>query len=408
LSTASDSSRLCRLEQQEHVVSRLNVVASIAASVVMVAVSASSAVASTLRVPSQYPTIQAAVDAAVDGDLVLVSKGTYFGTVRIQGKTIELSSVSGPTETILDAANADTALLLAETYSHVHGFTVTHGAGFYGGGLLLGDVGKPLVEDMIITQNAAVFGGGVYFFHFHGVLHHNRIVDNHATYHGGGIFATASDGAIHDNLIENNIADMSGAGFYTEWGALTVLRNVIRANQGATWGGGIYASTGSHRFADNLVVDNHALFHGGGVTADFDNHWVNNTIADNTSDEEGSQVYLLDSATGLFANNAIIGQDANAVYCRQSATFDHNDVYPSAGGSCADSATTGTNLSEPPGFVEGSNGHPYHVAPGSPLVDAGSNEAARRLPRDLGKRPRIADGGLGLIVDIGAYEYQPK
>ncbi len=46
----------------------------------------------TIRVPEDYATIQEAVDAAGDGDTVLVAPGTYAGGIVISGKSITLAS----------------------------------------------------------------------------------------------------------------------------------------------------------------------------------------------------------------------------------------------------------------------------------------------------------------------------
>src|SRR5918998_156873 len=46
----------------------------------------------TIRVPEDYATIQEAVNAAGDGDTVLVGPGTYAGGIVISGKSITLAS----------------------------------------------------------------------------------------------------------------------------------------------------------------------------------------------------------------------------------------------------------------------------------------------------------------------------
>jgi len=63
-------------------------------SVMAAAAFATSAFGTDRLVPQQYPTIQSAVDASVNGDRVVVSPGTYSGTVRIESKSIALLGVA--------------------------------------------------------------------------------------------------------------------------------------------------------------------------------------------------------------------------------------------------------------------------------------------------------------------------
>src|SRR6185503_6963122 len=53
---------------------------------------ASEARATVIHVPADYPTIQAAIDAASTADTVLVAHGFYSGGLVIGGKTITLAS----------------------------------------------------------------------------------------------------------------------------------------------------------------------------------------------------------------------------------------------------------------------------------------------------------------------------
>jgi hypothetical protein len=55
----------------------------------------------TINVPGDFPTIQGGIDAAVDGDTILVAPGDYVITspITFRGKALTLESVSGPEET---------------------------------------------------------------------------------------------------------------------------------------------------------------------------------------------------------------------------------------------------------------------------------------------------------------------
>lgn len=99
--------------------------------------------AATLNVPADYKTIQAALDAAADGDEIIVQPGRYIERIHFQGKNIALRSVD-PDDlatiegTIIDGNQSGTVVTFAGTETEsclLTGFTISNGFADFGGGI---------------------------------------------------------------------------------------------------------------------------------------------------------------------------------------------------------------------------------------------------------------------------------
>ena len=69
---------------------------------VILFISSGIANAAIINVPADYPTIQEAIDAASNGDIIKVSSGTY-GAFNTKGKKLNIKGTNGPEYTELDA-----------------------------------------------------------------------------------------------------------------------------------------------------------------------------------------------------------------------------------------------------------------------------------------------------------------
>ena len=91
----------------------------------------------TINVPVDYTTIQTAIDASANGDIVLVAENTYFERINFEGKAITVASlflIDGDTShisnTIIDAQDTGAVVSFTsgeDTTSILCGFTVTRG-----------------------------------------------------------------------------------------------------------------------------------------------------------------------------------------------------------------------------------------------------------------------------------------
>ena len=124
--------------------------------------------ATTRRVPSQYSTIQGAINAANMGDEILVAPGTYNGAINFIGKAIWLHSSGGAGLTTINGQNAYHVVkcISGEVYNTIlEGFTITGGKAngtadldIYGGGMII-QGSSPTVRNCVFSNNFAYQGG---------------------------------------------------------------------------------------------------------------------------------------------------------------------------------------------------------------------------------------------------------
>jgi hypothetical protein len=157
--------------------------------------------AATIRVPADKATIQAAIDAAGDGDVVLVAPGKYPGGIRLHGKSITLASQflhGGKAEdverTVLGAGKSGSSVIKVESDcgpdTKIVGFTIQGG-------------------DDGITCWARI-----------------QILNNHIRKCGDGIdYEKVSGGVCRDNLFEDNGDDAIDLDDDCD---VVIERNVIR------------------------------------------------------------------------------------------------------------------------------------------------------------------------------------
>jgi len=109
------------------------------------------AAASTLRVPQEYPTIQAAVNAAGAGDTIEVDAGTYPENVLVN-KTVTIKGVSATT-TIVDGSGKDMVFNVQEDNVELSDLTIRNG-GSYSGVTIYDPYNGLTIRNTRVTDNA--------------------------------------------------------------------------------------------------------------------------------------------------------------------------------------------------------------------------------------------------------------
>jgi len=159
-----------------------------------------------LYVPSEYPTIQGAIDVAVDGDIIILADGTYTGAgnrdIRFKGKAITVRSLGGADKCIIDCQGSEKnfhrdlhrgfIFFDNETPdSVIDGLTIKNGYHQQGGGIYLGS-SDPTITNCIFVNNTAKLqqagqGGAIELSASAPVISNCLFIHNSAFDYGGSL-----------------------------------------------------------------------------------------------------------------------------------------------------------------------------------------------------------------------------
>ena len=225
---------------------------------------------------ADFDTIQSAVNAASDGDEIIVMPGTYTGTgnevVMMLGKAIHLHSNGVLLMPIIDGEGIRRGIIcnaLESSDTIIEGFTVT---GCYandtkgnGSGLYCSN-SSPTLINCTFTDNFSVnWGGGAYFLNSDSILVNCQFTNNYAERWGGGMFCDQSMLTLTNCTFRDNAADVSAGGLILMYSDATVTNCTFHINYASANGGGIFCFSSNPAISNCDFDSNTAGGDGGGI-----------------------------------------------------------------------------------------------------------------------------------------------
>ena len=369
---------------------------------------AGEAVAATIRVPTDYSTIQKAIDASRKGDKVRVSRGTYYENITMkEGVTLEggwnkdfsRRDISAHVTTI-DGGKKGGWVVYGANEATLNGFTI--------------------INATRIERGDSTIGAGVHCLSTSPTITNNIIKGNAPA----GIYCSGSSAIIVNNLISNN----EEAGIYLENGcSLKIKGNAIRDNKMAGIGtGGMVASRIEVR---NNVINNNSM---AGIEAKAATGTIyNNIVYENKEAGIRCVITPMDIVNNTIVANGrsgIVVEDPSVVPTIRNNIITHNNDsgIRAAGKGYSHNLLFSNNMTEDlapgylmcirrqyggyedeesylkhndiiadPLYVDAVH-HDYHLQPTSPAIDAGDPDSKfhdKNFPPSLGSS----------INDMGAY-----
>jgi len=195
------------------------------------------------KVPDEYPTIQGAIDAADDGDIIVVAAATYYEHVAVD----KMVTLLGEEGAIVDGGGTGTVISVARNNVKISGFTIQNGKR----GIFLsppdstGTLAGTDIRNNTLTLHTQA---AIELWYSNGTTISNNKISNND--HGIWLKYSSCGSTISDNELKDN---SQGLAIVWHCNANTIIGNTVISN---SFEGIVFGGTNNNTIYHNNFVNN--------------------------------------------------------------------------------------------------------------------------------------------------------